>query len=225
MRNQISANSNGRASMKAGRVSKRAPICIFAAALLAGIVTSAFAGIAVNDFDAAGVYDCEDEESSSMTVKWAEVQCLAGWCSVIVELCEGPLDTDAKYRIHFDTEEPYFWQDDENQYCMTTSDKTAMLRPGQKNKPYTGPETWYDYIGDDYISFAFYWDELGIEAGDYVAVWVDVHNKGIQDRAPKTDESDGCAKPQYPSDGFGFGLGGEAMIVCADGGCSGPPPE
>ncbi|MDH4002851.1 MAG: hypothetical protein OEU52_16565 [Xanthomonadales bacterium] len=198
---------------------------LIAASLSAGVVTSTFADSFVNDFDAVGEYDCEDEEASPTTVRWAEVYCLSGWCSVLVELCEGPLDPDAKYRIHFDTEEPYFWQDDNNQYCMTTSDQTTMYRPGHENKPYTGPEAFYENIGEDFISLAFYWDELGVEAGDYVAIWVDVHNKGIQDRAPKTDEYDGCAKPQYPSGGLGFGLGGEAMILCAGGDCSDSPPE
>jgi len=197
---------------------------IFATGLFACVATGAFAGSFVNDFDAVGEYDCE-EGSSSMTVKWAEVYCLAGWCSVLVDLCEGPLDPDAKYRIHFDTEEPYFWQDSNNQYCISTSDNTAMYRPGHSQKPYTGPEPLYESIGEDFISLAFDWDELGVEAGDFVAVWIDVQNKGIQDRAPKTDKYDGCAEPQFPSDGYGFGLGGEAMIVCAGGACSDSPPE
>jgi hypothetical protein len=101
-----------------------------------------------------------------------------------------------------------------------------MYRHGRGK--YTGPEPWYENYGDNYISLAFYWDELGVEAGDYVAAWVDVHKKGIQDRAPNTDDEDGCPKPQYPADPEYedyFGLLGEAMIVCADGSCNSPPPE
>ena len=191
------------------------------AALLLGFTSLATAGGYVNDYDEVG-YVC-NEESSSMDVQLAMAQCTYGWCSAIIVTCEGPLDPDAKYRIHFDTEEPYFWQDDSNESCMTTSDYTAMYRPGRDK--YTGPKTWFENIGDDYISLAFYWDEMDIEEGGYVAVWVDVHKKGIKDRVPETDEEDGCAKPQYPSDdGYEFGYRGEAMIVCAGGICAGPPP-
>jgi hypothetical protein len=188
-----------------------------------GFVPHAFAE-AVNDFDAVGEYECT-ENSSSLDVHWVEVYCTSGWCSVLVLTCgEGPLDPDAKYRIHFDTEEPYFWQDDFNESCMTTSDQTAMYRPGRGK--YTGPKPWYANIGDNFISLAFNWDDLGVEEGDYIAVWVDIQKKGIMDRAPETDSEDGCAKPQFPQDdGFEFGILGEAMIVCAGGECAGPPPD
>jgi len=40
------------------------------------------------------------------------------------------------------------------------------------------------------------YEDLGIVPGAYLATWVDVHKKGIRDRAPDTNADDGCAKPQ-----------------------------
>ena len=37
---------------------------------------------------------------------------------------------------------------------------------------------------------------LDLQVGDTIFVWADAHFKGIQDRAPDTDDTNGCAKPE-----------------------------
>lgn len=119
-------------------------------------------------------------------------QCFAG-----LLLCD-VMEQGAKYRIHFDTQEPFF---DDNEDCLTTSDETFMFRPrGQDpaNGKMTGPDP-ADFFSDP-DGQIFFWvfdaEELGVEPGDYVAAWLDIHKKGFQDRVPNTDGSDGCPDPQ-----------------------------
>jgi hypothetical protein len=121
------------------------------------------------------------------------MQCVNGACIAWFNLC-GTRDDKAKYRVHFDTSEPYFDDDSNNEDCFTTTDDTAMYQPGTGKV--TGPDPYLN-DGGDWIQWIVTFDELGIEAGDYVAAWMDIHKQGIQDRVPDTDDADGCAKPQY----------------------------
>ena len=140
--------------------------------------------------------DC-NEGSTGTDVYHFSIECNFGICDVLVEMCD-VLDDKAKYRVHFDTAADYFY--DPNPECFTTSDDTAMYRPGRAKL--TGPEelSFDIHLPDSPIElhWIFAYEELGIEAGGYVAAWVDVHKKGIQDRAPNTytDADDHCAKPQ-----------------------------
>ncbi len=144
------------------------------------------------------------------------LQCNNYLCFAWFRTC-GPLDPKAKYRIHFDTQEPFFYEEDD---CLTTSDDTVMYRNGKL----TGPGELDHLIqpDDEIIGVAWMisYDELGIEVGDDVFAWLDVHRKGIQDRVPDTyvDEFDTCAKPQDDS---------EVLAVCAADDSSPPtcPPD
>jgi hypothetical protein len=122
------------------------------------------------------------------------MQCINDACIVWFNLC-GTRDDKAKYRVHFDTAEPYFDDDGNNEDCFDTSDETAMYRPGTGK--ITGPETLQLYDGGDWIQWIIPFEGLSIEAGDYVAAWLDIHNKGAQDRVPDTDDTDKCTEPQY----------------------------
>jgi len=123
------------------------------------------------------------------------LQCVNGYCIATISLC-GTREDQAKYRVHFDTAEPYFDDDGNNQECFTTEDDTTIYRPGTGKV--TGPQP-YPYLFDygDMLQWVIPFEELGIEAGDYVAAWLDIHDKGLQDRVPDTDGADGCDEPQY----------------------------
>jgi len=123
------------------------------------------------------------------------MQCINGACIVTVGLCDTREDK-AKYRVHFDTEEPYFDDGRNNPDCLATSDDVAMYRPGPGKV--TGPQPFpYLFDNGNMIQWVIPYAELGIGAGDYVAAWLEIHDKGMQDRVPDTDDSDGCAEPQY----------------------------
>jgi hypothetical protein len=81
---------------------------------------------------------------------------------------------------------------DANDVCATTSDR-GMMRTGTKN---TGPGT----ITVDGFTLSY---EVSLAAlnpaltvGDTVYIWADTQARGIVDRAPNTDASDGCADPE-----------------------------
>jgi hypothetical protein len=144
------------------------------------------------------VEDGCDGNNDGTDVRTFSVDCEAylGQCHVFADLC-GDLDNKAKYRVHFDTQEPFF---DDYDDCLTTSDDTAMYRPKStafNDGKLTGPHAYSTNMEDDYLSWHFDYEALGVSEGDTFAVWMDVHKKGIQDRAPDTmDDYDLCAKPQ-----------------------------
>ena len=173
------------------------------AALLAlGFAPFCFAGVPYSDYE----YEACGTSDSGLDASDLYLQCNSYICIAWFRTC-GPLDPKAKYRIHFDTQEPFFYEEDD---CLTTSDDTVMYRNGKV----TGPGYLHHLIeADGQIIGAAWWlsyDELGIEVGDDIFAWLDVHRKGIQDRVPDTyvDELDTCAKPQdaYPP---------EVIAVCA----------
>ncbi len=136
--------------------------------------------------------------------------------TVTLELCGAIFSDNTKYRLHLD-------YDDTNglatnvtrdgstcdviaiggvslgdqaaidafnaEFGGTTSDD-GMKRRGDKD---TGPGM-IDGSGDT-LTYMVDYSELGLGAGDLVRVWADVQHKGIVDRAPNTDDGDGCAKP------------------------------
>ena len=129
--------------------------------------------------------------------------------TVVVTLC-GNIVQGTKYRVHFDYADPLFSVSgttgdrngdtviDGNDFCATTSDDTMMLvRRGGGDK-ITGPSTTADPIDPDtnVLTYTVKYSDLNVLAGNTVAIWVDTQNKGIVDRAPNTDDSDGCSKPE-----------------------------
>jgi hypothetical protein len=144
-------------------------------------------------------YDDCDGNNDGTDARDTNIDCSYSECIVDIFLC-GVMDNKAKYRVHFDTEEPFFDGDED---CLTTSDKTAMYRPKStalNDGKFTGPKALGTRMVDDFLGWVFSLEELGVAPGDYLAIWVDVHKKGIQDRVPDTDSSDGCAKPQNESE-------------------------
>jgi hypothetical protein len=140
----------------------------------------------------AEVEDLCNEGNTGTDVDFFSIWCDFGICEVLVDMCDD-LDEKAKYRVHFDTADPFF--DDDDSDCLTTSDDTAMYRPGPDKL--TGPEGFsFDIHDFKVLHWLFTYEELGITPGVRVAAWVDVHKKGIQDRAPNTFADDDCAKPQ-----------------------------
>ena len=53
---------------------------------------------------------------------------------------------------------------------------------------------WVDTVGTE-ISLSVPYAEVGAEAGTPIHVWVDIHRKGIVDRAPDTIDTDGTEDP------------------------------
>lgn len=114
---------------------------------------------------------------------------------IYMTLC-GELKNGTKYRVHLDLMAPFATDPDlrESEVCALTSEDTmvhAIHRNG--NSKDTGPGIimsdgnmlWYE------VSY----DELGLYPGDQVLVSADTQARGIVDRAPDTNDSDGCSKP------------------------------
>lgn len=143
------------------------------------------------------VEDGCNENNDGTDVDFFIIECHSGsgQCLVAALLCDDS-DNRAKYRVHFDSQAPYFYQGAD---CETTSDDTAMYRPrsaDENDGRFTGPDAAMTFMKNDVMIWEFDYEALGVNEGDYVAVWLDIHKKGIQDRAPDTDDTDGCAKPR-----------------------------
>jgi hypothetical protein len=133
--------------------------------------------------------------------------------TVEVVLCAfGAVDDKTKYRVHFDYKHLVFqdplWVEVigpdtvPNGGCVTTSDDTIKLFKGDRT---TGPESDEEVSiteGTDpvktILTFEVDYADLKVgttplDTGDIVYIWVDTQHKGIQDRAPSTD--DACSKP------------------------------
>ena len=129
---------------------------------------------------------------------------------VDVILCDS-VDEKIKYRLHIDHSALFF---DEVDDCSTTSDDTMKLHRGRTTGPSGTIEILdIDIFGEDtWLQFTVNMADLSpdIVADDMLYVWLDTQNKGIADRAPDTDGSDGCSKPE---------VGGEALplVVPCDG--------
>lgn len=125
---------------------------------------------------------------------------------ITVELdLDGASASRFKYRIHFDYKNGMADDADRNDdgfvdgldFCFTTSDDTSKLH---RNKE-TGPGSW-DGAGTAFLTLTVPYGDLtendlsAIDPGDTVFIWADTQRKGIQDRAPDTDDGNGCAKPE-----------------------------
>ena len=177
---------------KTGRILVKKLIAVLTAFLFLGFASLGFAN-GFTDFDI--VDDGCDGNADGTDVDVFFIDCSFGDCFVGVILC-GDLDDKAKYRLHFDTTAPFF---DDDADCLTTSDDTSMYRPrslAENDGKLTGPVAFDTLFVDNFLGWLFDYEALGVSAGDYFAVWVDVHKRGVQDRAPNTDDIDGCAKPQ-----------------------------
>ena len=143
------------------------------------------------------VEDGCNENDDGTDVDLFVIECVTALrqCLVGAVLCDDS-DNKAKYRVHFDTQAPLFYQGAD---CETTSDDTAMYRPrsaAENDGRFTGPDAAVTVMKDDLLVWIFDYEALGVIEGDYMGVWLDIHKKGIQDRAPNTDDTDGCAKPR-----------------------------
>ncbi len=189
-------------------------VYIFTRALSADEIATLAAGSSV--FDA-----CSDGLKTAGTdIKSVEVTSDGSVLTVAVTLC-GAIDNKTKIRVHYDYEDPLFdvpGTADRNgdgfitaaDVCATTSDDTEILaRSGGGNDKITGPSTTATPIDIDMsdpnmpvLTYTVNYsdldgsDSVALSTDDTVAVWVDAHDKGIADRAPDTDDSDGCSKPE-----------------------------
>lgn len=154
-------------------------------------------------------YDCPDvNPHSGLAINGAQLSCFnepsvtgGQICWVYIWIC-GDFYEKAKYRIHFDTEEPYAKYSLD---CNADPDH-GFIQFGDGTKQVTGPpyyawETydWSDTDPYDYgqkLEVFYYPSTLGLAPGDSLFAWVDVQYKGVQDQVPPADDADGCAKPQ-----------------------------
>jgi hypothetical protein len=126
-----------------------------------------------------------------------------------------------KYRLHIDHKSPAgaryvdghgFTMDNQDDLddCETSSDDGVMFRVHKNgNTRVYGPGTVVYTDGDpDTLVFTVPYAGLlddettpgAVAADDVVHLWMDVQQKQICDRAPDTDDSDLCAKPEIPSE-------------------------
>ena len=181
----------------------RKVVIITAAAILA-MFGFANPSVAVTDADG-----CADASPNSVDIDVLSATSDGADITVTMLLCAVPV-TGAKYRVHFD-------YDDGNGLATnvtrtagscaitapvtnakgTTSDDTAMraIRPnGTKD---TGPGTIG--VAVNLLTYTVPYTDLSVggvvQTGDTVLIWADTHKKGIKDRSPDTDGTDGCSKP------------------------------
>jgi hypothetical protein len=133
---------------------------------------------------------------------------LSGWLEEIdgdlfatVELvvCSANPDKKTKYQVHLDHTPPLATDG----ACADEQDDTLTWRETKA----TGPGAFY--YDDEFEAFdvglyyaIFNLSELnpGIGIGDTVALWATAKNRGVMDRVPDTDGSDGCSEPQTPGE-------------------------
>jgi hypothetical protein len=182
---------------------------MFAVALWFGCTVSA-GTCPPTDFINDGCGDevpCETPISGSRDVNTVTVASDGTKITVTVVLC-GNFSNNTKYRVHFDYKDASGdlltgFVGPTNAQCATpegtTSDDTIMLRRGKT----TGPEENNVSAAGNTLIFEVLYEDLVVngspgilQSSDTVYIWVDTHYKGIQDRAPSTDCTDGCSKPQ-----------------------------
>lgn len=124
---------------------------------------------------------------------------------ITVELCANAMDY-TKYFIRIDYKDPNDLDNDfeknepdtlidNNQRCLTTSDATKMHGMHRQIDKDSGPGT-IDLVGN-VLTYAVSYAELGLTSGDDVLFWVETRYIGIHERAPNTDSTDGCSKPEF----------------------------
>lgn len=167
--------------------------------ILSIIVTMVFVIVPVMawaELDGCGDGGSGSQDIESLVASFNEE---TGDITVELTLCEAA-DDMTKYRVHYDHTAPFATDPDRNgdgnindeDFCVTTSDDTMMHR-GKRD---TGPgEITVDgnlliYV----VSMSALSPDLSV--GDTIFVWADTHYKGIRDRAPDTDASDECSKPE-----------------------------
>ena len=139
-------------------------------------------------------FECGDGGGGSADIQaWQASIDFDGNLNVLALLCDS-VDESIKYRLHIDHTSPYF---DEVENCSTTSDDGMKLHRGKTTGP-PGLIEVSDLIGtDDLLTFSVNMlDFPGVLRNDTINVWLDTQYKGIRDRVPDTDGSDGCSKPE-----------------------------
>ncbi len=181
----------------------RKVVIITAAAILA-MFGFANPSVAVTDADG-----CADASPNSVDIEALTASSDGTNITVIMTLCAVPV-SGAKYRVHFDYDDGNGLADNVtrtagscaitnpvNNPRGTTSDDTAMrsIRPNRTKD--TGPGT-IGVVGD-ILTYTVPYTDLSVggvvQTGDTVLIWADTHKKGIKDRSPDTDDTDGCSKP------------------------------
>ncbi len=127
-----------------------------------------------------------------------------------------------KYRLHIDHKDPaggrygdehVFEPDDEDGLddCETSDDDGVMYRVhknGRKRVYGPGTVAYVDGSLRDTLTFNVPYAGLlddqetpaAVATDNVVHLWVDIQQKGICDRAPDTDDTDGCAKPEISAE-------------------------
>ncbi len=178
---------------------------MFAVALWFGGTVSADCPNVDSIADGCGAEECDTPNAPSRDVDTVTVASDGTKITVTVELC-GSFNNNTKYRVHFDYKDSNGdlltgFIGPNNEECATpegtTSDDTIKLHRGKT----TGPEENDVDASGTTLTFEVLYEDLVVngttlQSGDTVYIWVDTQYKGIQDRAPSTDCTDGCSKPQ-----------------------------
>jgi hypothetical protein len=178
--------------------------------IVVSLAVAALLSVGLAEAQVSVVDDCDVGGAS---VPWDVDQLTASYDDslqqivVDLKLC-APAGNGTKYRVHFDHTAPFAPDLDRNgdgyvdqsDFCVTTSDDGMMYRVHRGRGKATGPGVIE--VSGDTLTYTVALAELSTDlmTGDTVYIWADTHWKGIRDRAPNTEEADGCAKPEVASE-------------------------
>lgn len=121
------------------------------------------------------------------------------FATVELVICSAQPGKETKYQVHLDHTPPLATDG----ACADEQDDTLTWRETKATGPgafyYDDEFEAYD-VGLYYAIFNLSELKPGIEIGDTVALWATAKNRGVMDRVPDTDGSDGCSNPQTPGE-------------------------
>lgn len=178
-----------------------------AALAMFALASPATAYHATGDIDGCGDAPTKGTDISSLNVSSKAVSGEDGVITVEMNLCGAPVK-GAKYRVHFDYKGEF--ASSRNEACKTLSDTIGIHSGGSAASKNGSPviinldKASMSYSRDSgtvtvekySIVFRVRYQDLGVFSGDDMEIWADIQSDGVADRAPNTDGSDGCAKPQ-----------------------------
>lgn len=157
---------------------------------------------------------------------------------VCASLCDNECMPKTQYRFHFDYDEANGMaselESEDRDYgsCSisfignntgTTSDDTVRFvcdNDGTNFKKITGPAESCTSVDEDgefcctvFVSELVREDGSMVQECEFIDIWIDAQNKGIQDRGPDTDHNDGCSKPTGEDEVLPFVVDGTPPVI------------
>lgn len=198
--------------MKTSKVSHR----LVNRSVMALLALLALPGVALAAAESCGDGGGGSQDIGALTASFDQA---SGDILVELTLCAAP-DETTKYRVHFDHTAPFAPDADRNgdgfvnagDFCVTTSDDGMMHRAKKDNGP------GVIEVDGSVLRYTVNVVELNpdLTDGDTVLVWADTQNRGIKDRAPDTNASDGCDEPEVAGEYIELALAPPAGCAAGD---------